>query len=63
MVLIKIHYTIIIFKIDKLLEDLLVEPVDRIINIFKMIRELKGKYQSVWKKLSPNDDAEEEDFR
>jgi hypothetical protein len=28
-----------------------------------MIRELKGKYQSVWKKLSPNDDAENEDFR
>ena len=28
-----------------------------------MIRELKAKHQQVWKKLSPNDDAEEEDFR
>ncbi len=39
-------------KAAKYLNKYLVVPVDIIVNIFKMIRELKQNYHSLWNKLS-----------
>lgn len=47
-------------KASEYITDLLSIPVDNIINIFRMIRELKSKYHILWSKLSQNDDYEEE---